>query len=543
MMAVARAADRVPTEAAAVMPPVRVPFSVFEELLNLADRPETPSTIHTEYRFEGVIDEDRFRDAVAAAVAVHPMARARRVAPRVWLRPPQWEIGAFDMSSVVRSVSCQDEAALAPIRDAFYSQLIDLATAPAFRALIVRRPGGDSLLLSLNHTITDGVGTLRFVHSIARAYTTRPDPVPPIDPLQARALNVQFGRETSPQTLKAGRPKNPWRTPSFVTPESVPGERGYRFLHLTLSSDERRRLSLKHYGADATINDLLQGALNLTIAGWNRAHDQPANNIGVLMPVNFRPLDWYGEIVGNLTLGGRVITTPAERATPELLMAAVMRRTQWLKNRGGGLPLFFRLPSWLYNLIPVVLSGLSRVLGDRGFSGVLSYYGRVDGFLPDFGAEAGAITEAWGSPPVYMPTAIAIGSGTLGGRLLITVRCCRAAFTGTAARRFADLLVANLIDDGQASSSRERRRRLACVSALSRLVLVVTCNRASPSRAASRLPATMCASPPSRAMNRSSAGMGWTSRWYTATCVGRFGRIPCVNCWREKERRLWPVCR
>ncbi|PYR81626.1 MAG: hypothetical protein DMF87_04690 [Acidobacteria bacterium] len=425
--------------------PLRVPFSVFEELLNLSDRPETPSTIHTEYRFTGVLDEDRLRTALAAAVALHPMMRARRVARRAGLRSPQWEIGEVNLDRVVRSVSCADDATLASIRDAFYSELIDLDTAPALRVLIARRPGGDSLLLSLNHTMTDGVGALRFVYSFARAYTGSPDPVSPIDALEARALKVEFGRETSPQTLKAGRPKNPWRTPSFVSRQSAPGERGYRFLHVALANEQRRDLDTQRYGANATMNDLLQAALTLTIDEWNRAHGEPANVIGVLMPVNFRPFAWYGEVVGNLTLGGRVMTTPRQRATPETLMTAVMNRTQWLKNSGGGLPLFFRLPPLLYNMIPVVLAGLGRVLGDRGFSGVLSYYGRMDSYLPDFGAEAGAITEAWGSPPVYMPTAIAIGSGTLRGRLLVTFRFCRAAFSAAAARRFSDLMIQNLL--------------------------------------------------------------------------------------------------
>jgi hypothetical protein len=50
-----------------------------------------------------------------------------------------------------------------------------------------------------------------------------------------------------------------------------------------------------------------------------------------------------------------------------------------------------------------------------------------------------------------MPTAIAIGAGTLGGRLLITFRFCRAAFSDAAAQRFASLLVQNLIALGTPS--------------------------------------------------------------------------------------------
>jgi ABC-type glycerol-3-phosphate transport system substrate-binding protein len=79
---------------------------------------------------------------------------------------------------------------------------------------------------------------------------------------------------------------------------------------------------------------------------------------------------------------------------------------------------------------------------------VLSYYGRIDGYAPDFGPEAGGVTEVWGSPPVPMPTGIAFGTGILGGQLLITFRYCRAVFDEPAARRFADLFVEHLMKLG-----------------------------------------------------------------------------------------------
>jgi hypothetical protein len=164
----------------------------------------------------------------------------------------------------------------------------------------------------------------------------------------------------------------------------------------------------------------------------------------MLMPVNFRPLDWYGEVVGNLTLGGRVMVTPEQRRTPDALMRAVMDRTQWLKTGGGGLPLLFRLPSVLYALVPLRLSLISWIMGDLRLSGVLSYYGRVDAFLPDFGPGAGPIIEVWGSPHVVLPTGIAIGAGSLKGELLITLRYCRRVLSDAAARRFGRLFIDKL---------------------------------------------------------------------------------------------------
>ncbi len=354
------------------------------------------------------------------------------------------------MDDIVRSVQCADEPELRAIRETFYSEFIALSSAPALRVLIVHRPEGDSLLLSINHTITDGVGALRFVHSIARTYSGRADPVPAVDPLAARALRVEFGRATSPQTRTAGRPKNPRGTPTFVTPDRFSEQPGYGFIHLTMPSEQRRQLDARRFGASATNNDLLLAALHLTIAAWNNAHHEAAGVIVVLMPVNFRPLQWFDEVVGNLTLGGRIITTSEQRSTPRALMTAVMDRTQWLKTGGGGLPLLFSLPAWLYGMTPVPL--ISRLLGDLRLSSVLQLLreSRLASCRTSVQRPGVNITEVWGSPPVIVPTGIAIGAGILRGRLLTTLRYCRAVLDDAAATRFAEMLMQNLLDLGTA---------------------------------------------------------------------------------------------
>src|SRR3954453_11501622 len=74
-----------------------------EELFAL-DHPDEPPTMQFELRVSGSLDEARLTEAIAAAVALHPMTQARQVAGRFILRPPLWEIGTIDMEGVVRTI-------------------------------------------------------------------------------------------------------------------------------------------------------------------------------------------------------------------------------------------------------------------------------------------------------------------------------------------------------------------------------------------------------------------------------------------------------
>jgi NRPS condensation-like uncharacterized protein len=54
------------------------------------------------------------------------------------------------------------------------------------RFLPARTPGSDKLLAAAHHAASDGIGTLRLMTSLARAYAGRPDPTPDIDPVASR---------------------------------------------------------------------------------------------------------------------------------------------------------------------------------------------------------------------------------------------------------------------------------------------------------------------------------------------------------------------
>lgn len=434
---------------------MRIPLSIGEEILQFSDRPDSPLTIQTEYRFSGRIDEGRLKEALTAAIALHPITRARLASRRFLLRPPQWEILPSVTMEDVRAISCADESELDAVRARFYSEPLDVRRPPALRAIVAHIPGGDVLLFSISHVITDGVGSFRFLHSTARAYAGRPDPIPPVDPLAVRDLRAQFGGSPGP-ARKTKHPNSPTHPPDSLVAEGSLEPSGYGFLHLALSSEQRQSLQPRLYGPGVATNDLMMAALHLAIHEWNEERGKPADWISVLMPANIRPMDWYGEVVGNLTLGGRVTSTPEQRRDVPSFVRLVRTQTQWIKD-GGGLARVLDWAPWAYKQFPIIARVLGRVKllqlffgGDRTrYCAVLTYFGRLDSLLPDFGPEAGVITDVWGSPPIQMPTGLALGAGVYKGRLVVTLRYCRALLDEPSARRFGEFYLDRLLRLGR----------------------------------------------------------------------------------------------
>jgi NRPS condensation-like uncharacterized protein len=430
------------------------PLTFLEELWQQRNPPDETSNIQLELRVSGTLDECRLREAVAAAAAAHPMTRARNTARRWLTRPPLWELGQPTVGGVVRAIDCADGSEMDVARDDFYSRGIGLGEAPALRLLLAHRPCGDSLLLKLHHAITDGVGALRFLHSVARSYEGRPDPVPPVDPMVARDLKSHFRRAPSAPSPTVEPPGRPVEPPAFIVAEGASSRPAYGFHHEVLSAEETRRLEPRRLEPNATVNDLLIAALTLAVASWNASRDMPCECIAVFMPVNARPPEWRDEVVANVTLGSEVTTTSGQRATDVALMEAVAAQTRWIKS-GIGYERLFGLPRWFLNLFPIWMPMLCRL---RGYqvdpSTVLSNLGRVAD-VPDFGPTAGAATEFWFSPPIGMPTGLAVGAASLHGRLHLVVRYCRALFDQGAVRCFSSLFLESLMDLSGGPTSRE----------------------------------------------------------------------------------------
>lgn len=425
----------------------RLAFNVVDEAVQLLDSDAEPWSIHLELRVAGALDEGRLRAAVAAALARHPMGRARRATSRLWDRGYHWEVtGTLDLDPV-RVVDCAGDAALGRERDAAQSLGVPLVELPPLRVRLIHHPGGDVLMLNVHHAATDGFGALRILRSIARAYAGEPDPVPDLDLASARNLQAGLGAGHAAHRRRRvyallRKARDLIAAPARVAPDQGSNRPGYGLHTVTLSAARTEALlGVRHGG---TFNDLLLAALHLAIAGWNEEHGTGCGRIGVMLPVNLRPPGWRDEVVSNFSLMATISTSRRDRARGAL--RAVTEQTGHMKRFGTGaalievLALSPRVPIWVKQATtPLLWLTGNRVVD----TAMLSNLGRMDE-MPWFGPDAGDTVELRFSPPCRMPLGVAVGAVTAAGRLHLVFRYRHPLLSADAARRFADGYVAAL---------------------------------------------------------------------------------------------------
>jgi NRPS condensation-like uncharacterized protein len=419
----------------------RVPFSVVDEAVHLLDNEVEPWSIQLEVRVEGHLDEARLRAALAEALARHPMARARKATSRLRDNRFQWEITRVPDLDPFSTVDCPDDDALADTRADLQSIAIPLIESPPLRVRLARHPDGDLVMLNVKHTAIDGFGSIRVLRSVARAYWGLPDPQPDLELEATRDLRDSLAAEDSAERRRRiatllDKLRDEVQPTARLVPDGGTEKPGYAFHHASLSPETTNALSAVEGG---TVNDVLLAALHLALAGWNDDHGAPARRIGVMLPVNLRPEEWWEEMAGNFSLNVRVATSARERESPEDVLRAIADQSNRIKKGGtgaslmevlGGLP---SLPVWAKQS----LSPLLAFSGDRLVdTALLSNLGAIDE-PPEFGPDAGATTQMWFSAPCRMPLGLSIGTVTVGGRLHVSYRYRHPQFDAEAATRFA----------------------------------------------------------------------------------------------------------
>jgi NRPS condensation-like uncharacterized protein len=428
----------------------RVPFNVVDEVVHNLDTDTEPWSIQLEVRVKGSLDEGCLRTALSEAFLRHPMARARKAPTgRAGENQYEWEIPPEPEVDPLRVVDCRDDDALGATRADLQSRGVPLAESPPLRLRLARNDGGDVVMVNANHAAMDGFGTLRFVQSVARAYAGEPDPVPDLDPLEARNVTMLVGTgdrrvKLRRRALLAEKARDLAVPTARLARDGGRDGPGYGLHHVRLSAERTR--ALVENDLPGTVNDVLLAALHLAVEGWNEQHGSRAGRIGVMVPVNMRPKDWHDEVVGNLLLPVRVTTTRAERSSPLAALEAVAEQSRRIKEEGGGgalIEVLSRSPSFplrVKQATSPVLSLLTRRLADTA---MLSNLGSLDE-PPAFGAGAGETAEMWFSGPARMPLGVSVGVITTAGRLHAAVRYRHPQFGADAARRFTERWVGAL---------------------------------------------------------------------------------------------------
>jgi NRPS condensation-like uncharacterized protein len=424
---------------------LRIPFNIIDETFVHADDPAQPLTVQMEARVGGSLDEDRMRQALAVVVAAHPLARARL---RPWTADAlayEWEVDDEVQVDPLRTVTVEGEGDLDAVRAELQSGPVSLFESPPLRARLVHAPGGDAVMLAVHHAASDGMGALRLLRSVVRAYAGLPEDGPALDPVASHSLSVA-GTPSLSERVRGGMVElrklgNVRSLPARVAADGGSPGAGYGITTLRvpvsplLDSPLRRRLG-------ATMNDLLLAALHRSIGRWNQEHGEAAERISVHMPINARPPEWREEVVGNLVVGEAVSTTPAERESPERCLATVAGWTEAVKQRGPrpALEALAALPRGPVAARRAMVAWATTAGQRFADTAVLSNVGRVPAAL----LAGGEVTEVWFSPPVGMPTGVGVGVAATDEVLCLALRHRRPLLSDDAARRLGGLLVEEL---------------------------------------------------------------------------------------------------
>ncbi|WP_149359373.1 condensation domain-containing protein [Lolliginicoccus suaedae] len=415
--------------------------SLDEAFINLASK--VIMSVQFEVRVSGTLEEERLRGALRQAVATHPLARARLAPPRLSSTRVTWEIAD---SADHLALEVTDEP-VGVVRDRLQSRAPDLARSPLFHVALVRHPGGDYLMFNFHHAGFDGMGAVRFLTSVARAYSGAEDIAggPPIE--EARDLRAIAGArsfsDVIPRAQKLAQDTMERKRVTRVASDGGdPAEPGYTFAAVTLTAEQTAGIvASKPKGA--TINDVALAAQALTVLRWNEAHGEKiGDSVSIMMPVNMRPAEWSTEVISNYaSFLAIVVPTSVPRDLAEATMV-VRDRTKKLKENGAA--------GWIVdvldrgNMLPVILkknlaSMLPLVQHQFVETTVLSNVGRMS--LPGFG-DAGEVTEVWFSPPCFGDVmSPGVGLAGVGKELFVTFRGIRKYLSNDAVQRFADLYV------------------------------------------------------------------------------------------------------
>lgn len=429
------------------LPPASLSSTMLDESLLVLQETRATVNVQLELGTHHHLDEARLHQAVLTCCRRHPMARARLTPTPQGETSYRWDFAEEADVDPFRVVDCSDDAALDRLRTELYAPLIPLDTSPGFRIALARRPGGDLLLLAASHIVADGVGAVRLLQTIVRAYRDEPDPADPLPLAQARDLGSFLAPKTRSERWARHLEglRRVWEAfdpPSRIAVLGGTDGDGFGFVFRVLDIGETTTPGLVQRASGTTINDVLVAALHLTVQSWNTKHGAPAARIGVQMPINIRPADRLWDVVSNLTSMVSVSTEPDDRADLATATAAVAEQTYEMRrnNRANGLYDLLRATKKAPLAVKRAVPRLIHLTGDRFVdTAMLSNLGRIP--EPPTFADSGS-PELWFSPPCDPSCRVSIGVATSGQRLGLVTRYRDEQFDADAAEEFTDLLIA-----------------------------------------------------------------------------------------------------
>ncbi len=427
---------------------LQIPFNILDEGFTHGDDPTQPPTVQIEARVAGSFDDRRLREAMGVALGRHPLARARLEPWTDETMTYEWLVDDVPQVDPMCVLTAVTDADVDRIRSDLQSHPVSIFESPPLRARLVHREGGDYLMLAIHHAASDGIGALRLLQSVLRAYADVEDSQPRFDPIEIHQLPIPELEPSTTQLWHAARMTlerfvRMGSFPEHLPPQDATARAGYGVHSIDLPIVPIVRAPLRAE-LGASVNDLLITAATLACARWIEAHDAAPDRVTIVMPINARPAEWRNEVVGNFVTADVVSTSPEERDTAKECLASVAGWTDKVKRVGPGpaLAALAAIPPGPVSGRRAVMQWVSRAGGQFADTTVLSNLGRVSHEW--LSTDQLEVTELWFSPPATLPTGLGIGAVATTDRLFLSLRHSWRLWSSEATARFADALVTAL---------------------------------------------------------------------------------------------------
>jgi NRPS condensation-like uncharacterized protein len=379
---------------------------------------------------DGRIDLDRLGRAHRLLLDAEPILGCRlerRWARPTWRRLPARELDRAALPDVVEvgTAGDADEATQAAL-----GQWMDVLEGPASRIALVRGPGGDRLVLKLDHHAVDAGGTKDVGYRLAELYRALATNVGlrPAPRLGSRGLD-QIGAQLGPLSLpgivrqsardgwRSAWPRRSLRFPTRFGPVE-PGEMP-RFHLLHLPHERVRRMVAVGRSRGATLNDVAMTALLRALAkavGWNGD-----DTLRLVSTVDLRRYAPGGRAAAACNLSGFWFLCLGRELGDDFgdTLAAMRRETASHKTRHLGLgfgALAFSVCSWMpSSLLRAAMAGhFKRASLSGNMPMLFTNMGSIDGGQLDLGGPS--IRSAFLVCPASRPGFMGAGlSGHRGG--------------------------------------------------------------------------------------------------------------------------------
>jgi len=346
--------------------PSPLPLAAFEEYMLRDDRPKYPMSIVARLKFCGQLDRQTTTEALAAAVARHPLLRAKvRKTPAGRL---EW-IASEDPPSAVSWID-------GPGHDRLPSmQPINLFSEPGLRSWAIADSQRSSLVLQVHHATCDGKGVLQvlddFMRSYARVSAGKQSAIElaPCDPQTLhgrgrfgltvrkylRMLPVQLMGVSRVRTFFMRRPV-PILKRIAATSSELPA--GFPDVKVGgLDVEEVRKLSAAVADAKVTVNDWLLRDFFVAVDDFRARHQTATRGewIRLSVPMNLRHKLDDRMPAANVVSMVFLDRTPKQIANSASLLRSIHEEMDSIGRRRLGL--IFVVALWGLRLLP---GGLAR---------------------------------------------------------------------------------------------------------------------------------------------------------------------------------------